>query len=1004
MKKLKLKDNTNLSTLNISDLSEIEELYITGCVGLGNTWTILDSILQTGNNLKWITVDNFSTTGTWTELIELKSRLEGGLNDSGEHQIGHPVIYGTWTLPGMKSGEYDIITMQGGFVGLSIQAAKILITFIDPVVDIIISNAWGNTYDVGKKGISESELALITTIGSNFQGSEITNFNQFNLFLGVTELYNEAFKDCSLLQTIELPPNINISRSDVFSGCSLLESITYPARTQTIGSNQTLGCSNLQYVHILRDQTPTINSDSFPGDFPIYVGDGSSPYHDNKVLSDYLANSANWRLYKDRLDTWYNKVASEKLPSGYTRLDYVESDSISYINTGLTLDNNTRFLTDVSFISGGSAVHGSINSGLKTSGDKLVFRADYSDREIFSYAYDGLEHLVDINVPEGYIIDNNSGSSHTQYERSNMSIDSGNLTLFGDAIGNNFIGRTWMTRIYKNGNLVSDLIPASYNTIAGLYDSVRNQFLTAVSGTGFCGKGFDTRLLNEDDSLILLENGDYIKIQDSNTQEAKISIMPEDSNYGDDSVYLVSNKDGDNKKLKLSTLNNMINEFESKVGLSNFSPRNSYQYGSYVKRNGISYKFIESYSAQDPWDDSKVERTYALRELEKINGVDNDSEVTINLLGREYSELNSITSTGTQYIPLFICNGNDDYRFEFKMKYTTYVNDAYIFGTSTTSSYNRTCLQLSGSSGNTAVFRLNSTGSISIPNFTPNIDLTIVADKTGFTLNGNKTNITTALTKGTDRLEDVICLFASSFSSSATSNIGMTLYYFKVYNGSNLILDLIPYYNSGVTGLKNKVYQPNPNDTDDFYPKYGTGNFIGDFKNGFNPMAYKNIDVVNNLGEIYNLVTDNEGKCSFIIRRGSKYKVVPRNFTDYWTGNGKTTLIAIGSQENVYISYIKKIPSSGKGKVIITLNVDSSHNVGDLNGKTVCVYMNDNKTFITKTTNILNLKAVVEIEGLIGMTGTIVYPDVNGYLTPENTTFTIESENQTLNEIIYHGN
>ena len=63
-------------------------------------------------------------------------------------------------------------------------------------------------------------------IGTNFQG--MTNLETIEIGESVTEIFEEAFKDCSGLTSITIPNTITYIGEGAFNGCSSLESITLP--------------------------------------------------------------------------------------------------------------------------------------------------------------------------------------------------------------------------------------------------------------------------------------------------------------------------------------------------------------------------------------------------------------------------------------------------------------------------------------------------------------------------------------------------------------------------------------------------------------------------------------------------------------------------------------------------------------------------------------------------------------------------------------------------------
>lgn len=68
-----------------------------------------------------------------------------------------------------------------------------------------------------------SEAAAVTNIGGAFtNNTEITSFDEFQYFTGITSLKENAFYCCSNLTSIILPSNIveiGANRSSFWDGC-----------------------------------------------------------------------------------------------------------------------------------------------------------------------------------------------------------------------------------------------------------------------------------------------------------------------------------------------------------------------------------------------------------------------------------------------------------------------------------------------------------------------------------------------------------------------------------------------------------------------------------------------------------------------------------------------------------------------------------------------------------------------------------------------------------------
>ena len=66
-------------------------------------------------------------------------------------------------------------------------------------------------------------------------------------FGGVVHIRDEAFKDCTALEEIEIPEHLTSIYDRAFENCTLLKSISIPAKT-SIGEAAFLGCTSLKTV------------------------------------------------------------------------------------------------------------------------------------------------------------------------------------------------------------------------------------------------------------------------------------------------------------------------------------------------------------------------------------------------------------------------------------------------------------------------------------------------------------------------------------------------------------------------------------------------------------------------------------------------------------------------------------------------------------------------------------------------------------------------------------
>ena len=103
----------------------------------------------------------------------------------------------------------------------------------------------------GDGELSYAEAAAVTTIGTNFKNNtNIIAFTELKYFTGITEIPEEAFRDCKNLLKVTLPANIISIGSSAFYSCSSLTGVTIPDSVTSIAGYVFYGCSSLTSITI----------------------------------------------------------------------------------------------------------------------------------------------------------------------------------------------------------------------------------------------------------------------------------------------------------------------------------------------------------------------------------------------------------------------------------------------------------------------------------------------------------------------------------------------------------------------------------------------------------------------------------------------------------------------------------------------------------------------------------------------------------------------------------
>lgn len=114
----------------------------------------------------------------------------------------------------------------------------------------------------GDGELSYKEAAAITDISNVFQSTAIESFNELEYFIGITQIGENAFSNCSNLTNIILPKQIIEIRENAFLACGKLSNIIIPDMVTTIGANAFSLCRSMVSATI-GEKVVTIGSRAF---------------------------------------------------------------------------------------------------------------------------------------------------------------------------------------------------------------------------------------------------------------------------------------------------------------------------------------------------------------------------------------------------------------------------------------------------------------------------------------------------------------------------------------------------------------------------------------------------------------------------------------------------------------------------------------------------------------------------------------------------------------------
>ena len=189
-----------------------------------------------------------------------------------------------------------------------------------------------------------------------------------------------------------------------------------------------------------------------------------------------------------------NVAHAATLPAGYTELEYLESTGTQRINTGITGNVVIETEAQQTHYTGSSQVL----AVTTTNGVGGTYFGTTETQEYwgFSRGSTGMSNVLATTKARIQITFNNSGASgvvNGENITRSTSVTQGALYIFASSnaqFGGYF--KLWSMRVYQNGNLVRNFIPARHdadNGKLGLYDTVSGEFFTnAGTGTFIAGE------------------------------------------------------------------------------------------------------------------------------------------------------------------------------------------------------------------------------------------------------------------------------------------------------------------------------------------------------------------------------------------------------------------------------------------------------------------------------------------------------------------------------------
>lgn len=238
-----------------TSLPKLEYLRIENCSQL-NPFTMLKEIYNTeGNVIRDIRIIGFDVDGDASDVTMI-ANLANDVDKDGNPHIyngidaegkpmdnSHPIIEGRLRING-NIYEEDYEALKAVFSNLAMEFLGFYMAIKDSVVlNILLTNM---TTDDGV-GITVEQAEALKDIGLWFRdNSSIKSFNELARFTGLTSLQVTAFRNCTALESVGIPPQITELPQNSFNGCSSLKEVKAETPIKILRDGTFRGCSSFE--------------------------------------------------------------------------------------------------------------------------------------------------------------------------------------------------------------------------------------------------------------------------------------------------------------------------------------------------------------------------------------------------------------------------------------------------------------------------------------------------------------------------------------------------------------------------------------------------------------------------------------------------------------------------------------------------------------------------------------------------------------------------------------
>ena len=176
------------------------------------------------------------------------------------------------------------------------------------------------------------------------------------------------------------------------------------------------------------------------------------------------------------------------LPSGYKRLEYIQSTGTQYIDTLFKPNSNTKFVVDLQISNNMCHVFGARTSYLKKAlclfwKSNSAWAIQVGNTQFNAGAFDETaRHKVTMTATELYMDGNLQKSYSTDYFQCEQ--NAWLMSCYSSSASEYASGKLYSCQIYDNGTIIRDYIPAKLSDgTVGLYDKLSG-LLYINAGTG----------------------------------------------------------------------------------------------------------------------------------------------------------------------------------------------------------------------------------------------------------------------------------------------------------------------------------------------------------------------------------------------------------------------------------------------------------------------------------------------------------------------------------------